>query len=128
LRYSCRGVNMKRILIVEDTVEINEIWREVFEDEGYLTSSAYDGEEAMRLLAEESFELVILDLMLPGFDGFDVLDFMLRRGIDTPVIAVTGEVIEDARRRLSSYPQVRQFLFKPILPSELLKEVEEIWD
>ncbi|RLF70962.1 MAG: DNA-binding response regulator, partial [Thermoplasmata archaeon] len=57
---------MKSILIVEDTLEINEIWREVFEDEGYRTSSAYDGEEAMRLLAEESFELVILDLMLPG--------------------------------------------------------------
>lgn len=119
---------MRKILIVEDNVEINEIWREVLVDEGYSTVSAYDGEEAMRSLARESFDLIILDLMLPGFDGFDVLDFMQQREISTPVIAVTGEVIEDARRRLSSYPQVRRFLFKPVLPSELLKEVEEIWD
>lgn len=119
---------MKRILIVEDNEEINEIWKEFFEDEGYQTSQAYDGEQAMRALARGSFDMVILDLMLPGFDGFDVLDYMLRREISTPVIAVTGEVIEDARRRLSSYPQVKRFLFKPLLPSELLKEVEETWE
>jgi len=117
-------MKMKKILIVEDNKEIAELWDEVMRDEGYSTAIAYDGEEAMERLREEKYDVIVLDLMLPGADGFDVLEFMQVESIETPVLAVTGEVIEDARRRVFSYPQVREFLFKPILPSQLIKEIE----
>ena len=64
---------MKRILIIEDDQSIAELQKDYLEMSGYGVCCAFDGGEGARLLENESFDLVILDLMLPGKSGFDIL-------------------------------------------------------
>lgn len=61
------------ILIIEDDREINGLLAACLRQEGYETASAYDGEEALGLLAQQPFQLIILDLMIPKIDGYEVL-------------------------------------------------------
>ena len=65
---------MKRILIVEDEPDIQELLRAYLEDAGYQTAVAGDGVAALELFGAQPFDLVLLDLMLPKIDGFGVCE------------------------------------------------------
>ena len=66
-------MKMKRILIIEDDRSIAEIEKDYLEMSGYFVSVAYDGETGLKRIQSEKFDLVILDIMLPGRDGFSIL-------------------------------------------------------
>ena len=78
---------MADILIVEDELSINELIRRNLGLAGHRCTQAFDGEEAIELLGEKTFDLVILDIMLPGADGYEVFD--QTHGI--PVIFLTAK-------------------------------------
>ena len=80
---------MSRILIVEDDERIRSSMRLALEDEGYTVEDAASGEEAVSRFAEEPFELVLIDLMLPGIDGFEACR-TLRHQSTVPIIMVTA--------------------------------------
>ena len=63
---------MKKILIIEDETEIAELERDYLEIEGFYVEIETDGKEGLKKGLEEKFDLVILDLMLPGLSGFDI--------------------------------------------------------
>ncbi len=63
---------MAEILIVEDETAINELLRRNLELVGHRCRSVYDGEAAVEVLEEQAFDLMLLDIMLPGLDGFEV--------------------------------------------------------
>lgn len=83
---------MTTILIVEDERHLQTILSDLLKDEGYNVLSAYDGEEALNILSKQSPDLVLLDLILPKKDGFEVLKAMKEdskiKGI--PVIVLTN--------------------------------------
>ena len=81
---------MSRILIVEDDERIRSSMRLALEDEGYAVDVAGTGEEAVDQVAAQPMDLVLLDLMLPGIDGFETCR-SLRRHSTVPVIMVTTE-------------------------------------
>jgi DNA-binding response OmpR family regulator len=80
---------MSRILVVEDDARIRLSMRLALEDEGYIVDDVASGEEAISLFADEPSELVLIDLMLPGMDGFETCR-TLRRQSTVPVIVVTA--------------------------------------
>ncbi len=80
-----------KILIVEDNVELNDTVKEILEMNGYLVDSAYDGEEALEFLKLSEYDLIILDIMLPKIDGYEVCKIARTRGIETPVIMLTAK-------------------------------------
>jgi DNA-binding response OmpR family regulator len=80
---------MSRILIVEDDERIRSSMRLALEDEGYSVEDVPSGEEAVERFAQEPFELVLVDLMLPGIDGFEACR-TLRRQSTVPIIMVTA--------------------------------------
>jgi DNA-binding response OmpR family regulator len=80
---------MSRILIVEDDERIRSSMRLALEDEGYTVEDVVNGEVAIERFTEEPFELVLIDLMLPGIDGFETCR-SLRRLSTVPVIMVTA--------------------------------------
>ena len=82
---------MSKILIVEDETLINDLIRENLVLVGHECRQIYDGQEAKRCLSEEDFDLVLLDIMLPGCSGYDVL----KASGDTPVIMLTAMGAED---------------------------------
>jgi DNA-binding response OmpR family regulator len=79
-----------RILVVEDDREINRLIAEALRREGYAASCAHDGAEALRLLAAERFQMVILDLMMPQVDGYEVLRHIRAEG-ETPVLILSAK-------------------------------------
>src|SRR6202023_473460 len=80
---------MSRILVVEDDERIRSSMRLALEDEGYVVEDVASGEEAINRFADDPFELVLIDLMLPGMDGFEACR-TLRRQSTVPIIMVTA--------------------------------------
>lgn len=81
---------MNKILIVEDDVNINNLLKEALFGNGYTCGQAFSGTEAALWLEKESWALVLLDLMLPGMTGEEVLGLIRRQG-DVPVIVLTAK-------------------------------------
>ncbi len=79
-----------KILLVEDEPKLNEFIRKGLEQQGYVTDSVINGTDALHLAATEPYDLIILDLMLPGLSGFDVLDNLKRFNIKIPVMIISA--------------------------------------
>jgi DNA-binding response OmpR family regulator len=78
------------VLVIEDEKKVAEALRRGLEAEQYQVTVAYSGEEGFFQLNASAFDFVLLDLMLPGRDGIEILSTMRKRGIDTPVIVLTA--------------------------------------
>lgn len=112
---------MLPILIVDDEPNIAKLIELTLEPLGQPLVLAYDGEQAADLLESQSFDLVILDVMLPGADGFELMQYIAPTG--TPVIFLTAKsAVEDRVRglKLGAY----DYIVKPFAPAELLARVE----
>lgn len=80
------------LLIIEDDRKVAGLFAGVFEAEGHRVVVCNTGEEGLRYLATERPDVVFLDLKLPGMSGLDVLRDIRSRGVETPVIVVTGHI------------------------------------
>lgn len=79
-----------RILIVEDEINLNRIIGKHLQAEGFMVDSCYDGEEALEYIRTIEYDAIILDIMLPKKNGYEILQIMRRDQNDTPVIALTA--------------------------------------
>ena len=115
------------ILVCDDDAGLRELMRVTLEPAGYRFVEAVDGEEALRELALERPDLVLLDIMLPGYSGIQVLEAMrsdeaLR---DVPVIVVSAwQTPEDREGAIAA--GANAFLSKPFEPDELTASVEDL--
>ena len=112
-----------RILIIEDEPGLVLTLTDLLASEGYEVESATDGVSGLRLAAEGTFELILLDVMLPGKNGFDVCRDLRARDVTTPVMMLTarGQVIDKV---LGLKLGADDYLTKPFEPMELLARVE----
>src|SRR6187431_2868967 len=83
-----------RILLVEDDASILRGLEMNLQAEGFDTLTATDGREALRIAREEEFDLVVLDLMLPHVNGFQVVEALRQRGNDVPIILLSARSSE----------------------------------
>jgi len=83
-----------KILVVDDEKELNKVIVSYLKKEGYETDTAFDGFEALKLMNTHLYHIVILDVMMPGIDGFEVLS-EFRKFSDTPVIMLTAKALEE---------------------------------
>ncbi|HOW13935.1 response regulator [Methanosarcina sp.] len=92
---------MKRILVVEDSAVIMELIRFLLTTFGYESKEAKDGFEALKIAKENKFDLILLDIQLPGFDGLEVLKEIkkLPEIRKTPVIALTAHAMQGDEER-----------------------------
>jgi DNA-binding response OmpR family regulator len=79
-----------KILLVEDEPKLNQFIKKGLEQQGYLVDSTLNGSEAIELAAITSYDLIVLDLMLPGQSGFEVLENMKRFNIKAPVMILSA--------------------------------------
>jgi len=114
-----------RILLVEDETGLVLTLTDLLRSEGYQVESAGDGEDALELASSGSFNLIILDVMLPRKDGFEVCRALRRRSIHTPIIMLTarGQV---ADKVTGLKVGADDYLAKPFESSELLARVEAL--
>lgn len=115
-----------RILVIEDEPKVARALEQGLEGEHYDVVVATRGEEGFFRLAAETFDLVLLDLMLPGRDGLEILDTIRRRGIQTPVLILTAkDTVED--RVLGLDCGADDYLVKPFAFPELLARIRAIF-
>jgi DNA-binding response OmpR family regulator len=108
-----------RILIVEDEVKVANALREGFEGERYEAVVAHTGEDAFFRINTERFDLIILDVMLPGRDGLQILASIRKNGIATPVLLLTArDALEDRVAGLNTGAD--DYVVKPFAFAELL--------
>jgi len=113
---------MKKILIVEDDIHINSMLCELLRQNNYMPHAAFSGTEAILLLSQERFSLILLDLMLPGKTGAEVLE-EIRRKSAIPVIALTAVCNKESIVALLK-AGANDYMTKPFDNSELLARIE----
>ena len=114
---------MNRILIVEDEITISRLIAVSLRRAGYDCTVANDGSTAADLIAEHDFDLALLDIMLPGLDGYELLDYL--RPLGVPVIFITAKgATKDRVRGLQLGAD--DYIVKPFEIEELLARVEAV--
>ena len=113
-----------RVLVVDDHAALRETLRELLEQQGYDVIEAIEGGEALRLLAQEPVDVIILDLAMPVHDGLWLLE---RLGPAMPRVIVHSafEYVSKAEVRARAGSKVFRCLTKPVFPPELLGAVAD---
>ncbi len=115
---------MKQILIAEDDPDIQELLCAYLRDAGYAPSAAGDGVEALNLFRTRSFDLVLLDLMLPKIDGFAVCE-LIRRQSQVPILMVTA--LDGEEHQLRGFGMdIDDYVTKPFSMPVLLEKIRVI--
>ncbi|WP_213574188.1 heavy metal response regulator transcription factor [Stutzerimonas kunmingensis] len=114
-----------RILVVEDEAKTADYLKRGLEESGYRVEVARNGVDGKHLIEEEPFDLVILDVMLPGLDGWQLVQVVRRRSTHTPVLFLTArDAVEDRVRGLELGAD--DYLVKPFSYAELLARVRTL--
>jgi len=116
---------MHKILVVEDDTTINQVICEFLKENHYEVTPVFDGAEALREFEEKSFDLIILDVMLPSMSGLDVLK-EIRKTSQVPVMMLTA--LDDEYTQLVSFNHlISDYVTKPFSPLILMKRIENIF-
>jgi len=116
---------MEKILIVEDEESILMALEDNLKLEGYEVSSAKDGELGLSMAEEQGYDLIILDIMLPKMDGFDVCKQLRQERITTPILMLTAKG-QEIDKILGLELGADDYVTKPYSPRELLARVKAL--
>ncbi|NLB28387.1 MAG: response regulator transcription factor [Clostridiaceae bacterium] len=114
----------KRVLIVDDDKHISELLKLYFEKDGFEVSSCYTGDAVMSMVRAVTPDVIILDLMLPGMSGFDIMR-QLRRESDVPVLMLTARS-DTLDKIIGLELGADDYILKPFDPKELLARVKAV--
>ncbi len=118
----------KKILVVDDNLKIQEILSKFFKEEGYDFVSSYTGRDSFRLIREEKPDLIIMDMVLPGEDGLEILEEFRRDSEIEKIPKVVLSNLDDKEQvEQAKEKGVVKYLSKPHYKlKEILKEIEEV--
>lgn len=114
-----------QVLFLEDEPTIREVLTEYMNISGYQVTEAEDGNLAIKLLQNRQFDIAVLDIMVPGADGFKVLQFIQEHSPQTAVIMLTA--LEDEKTQVKAFNlYADDYIIKPVSPIILLKRMETV--
>ncbi|OGR87287.1 MAG: hypothetical protein A3J74_11295 [Elusimicrobia bacterium RIFCSPHIGHO2_02_FULL_57_9] len=116
----------KRLLIIDDDEDLRDIFERYMAKEGFSVSSAEDGLKGLARIAVFKPDLIVLDLMMPNLNGFEVLHKMQQEKINVPVIVVTGFSQSANEQIIRQEPNVVEFVKKPIQYKELTVLIKKV--
>lgn len=110
------------VLVVDDEIEIADLIELYLKNEGYNVYKTYSSEKALKLIKQRNIDLAILDIMMPGIDGFNLCE-KIRKEYNFPIIMVTAK-ITDADKIKGLNIGADDYITKPFMPLELLTRVK----
>lgn len=114
-----------RVLVVEDNQDLLKSILRFLQKEGYNADGAIDGDEGLDMAFEKRYDCIILDVMLPGVDGFEFVESLRENQIDTPVLMLTAlDAVDDKIKGLASGAD--DYLTKPFDFRELLARIKSL--
>ena len=114
-----------KLLVVDDEASIVTLLTYNLEKEGYVVDSADDGHTALELAMEHNYDLIVLDLMLPGMDGLEVCRHLRERQVNAPILMLTAKD-EEFDKVLGLELGADDYMTKPFSPRELVARVRAI--
>jgi CheY-like chemotaxis protein len=113
----------RRALVVEDDAATRRLLRNLLEERGCDVDEAVDGQQAINLLGQHDYAVVLLDIVLPRISGTAVMDHLVRQNpaMLARIIVVTGLNVAEIRKL---FPSVFSALAKPVIPARLLQSVD----
>ena len=122
-----RRVNLSgiRVLVVDDEPDALEMTRRILEDGGARVRTASSADSALDILLTDTFDVILSDIAMPDFDGYDFIAELRRRGVGTPAIALTAFALSDDQRKATSMGY-QTHLAKPIETPLLLAAVARL--
>ncbi|WP_102262360.1 response regulator transcription factor [Mesobacillus jeotgali] len=114
----------KRVLVAEDEQRISHLLKMYLEREAFIVEVADNGDEALEKALQDSFDIIILDILMPGRDGFSVLE-EIRKTKDTPVIMLSakGEA-HDLKR--GEELGASEYILKPFSPKDVVSKIKDL--
>ncbi len=115
---------MKKVLIVEDEKPLARVMSLKLSSVGYQTTAVFSGEEAIATLTKASFDLIILDLLMPKGDGFYVLSEVKKQGIKTPIIVSSNLSQNEDIKKAKKLGAVDYFIKSDVTLVEMVNKVK----
>lgn len=117
----------KNILIVEDDNFLSDIYKNQLQQDGFATEVATDGRAALACLEKTAFDLILLDMIMPGMNGFDFLEATRRDGrfSPIPVMILTNLGQEEDRRRCQEIKECSYFVKTEVTVDEMVQKIKE---
>ncbi len=118
---------MKKILLIEDDVFLSQLYTDLLTKEKYSVTPITDGNEGLKKILEESWDLILLDVMLPGMNGFEILEEVKtqKKTIKTPIIFMTNLDSSDDDKK--SLKKATDFWIKSnMTPPEFIENVKKV--
>ena len=112
-----------KVMLIDDDKGVHVLMRRIIEDAGYRYCAAYDGESGLKMLDEEHPDLLLLDVMMPGMNGFDVCTKIREQGRRIPIIFLSakGDIVD---KSIGFKAGGDDYVVKPFSPDELLLRIE----
>jgi len=111
-----------KVLIVEDEVRLADALGEIMREEKYMADIVYNGVDGLDYGQSGDYDVIVLDVMLPGMDGFSVVKELRKKDIHTPVIMLTAK--DDVNDKITGLDQgADDYMTKPFVPQELLARI-----
>lgn len=116
--------NMKKVLVVEDNPLNMELVLEILKSQGFSAFEAVDGEDAINQIEKETFDLILMDIELPGIDGMEVTRIIKNRYPTIPVIALTSYAMKGDKEKFLA-AGFDEYMSKPIDMLQFMNRLEK---
>jgi len=117
---------MMKILHIEDSAEITDAIGRILNVKGYDYSSAGNGRKGIELILENNFDLILLDLTMPGYSGFDLLEDLQKKGyLKNNIIVITATTLSLEQIEYLKKSGAVSILLKPLSLQDLIKELQK---
>ncbi len=114
-----------QVLIVEDEKRLADALAQIMREARYQADVAYDGDDGLYYAGNGTYDVIVLDVMLPGKNGFEIATALRRKGIHVPIIMLTAR--DDVRDKISGLDSgADDYMTKPFVPEELLARIRAL--
>ncbi len=122
-------MSKKNVLIIDDEIDVVEVSKDILIDNNYNVYYALNGKDGLKILMDKDIDIVLLDIMLPGMDGWEVIELMRlnNKTKNIPVIMFTAK--KDFKDKILGIQQgAIDYITKPFLPEELVGRIKRVLD